>query len=119
MKYTKFDKNTLQALRNELNKVLSSYGLESNLNIEVGNMLFSDSEVEIKVKATIEGAKTFSDVVLESVMHARGLVKEKNGRRLVRYDSKKHRYPFIYENINQPGKFFKCDSALAKFYFGA
>jgi len=45
-----------------------------------------------------------------------GLVMEKNGCKLVRYDSKKYKMPFIYE---KGGKLYKTSEEHAKFLFAA
>lgn len=115
-KFEKFDRKNLVALRAEMEAVLAKYGVDSNLQFEVGQMKFSDSEVQIKVSAKVKGAKTFNDVVLESRVKALGLVMEKNGCKLVRYDSKKYKMPFIYE---KGGKLFKTSEDHAKFLFAA
>lgn len=115
-KFSAFDRKNLQALRVEMEAVLAKYGVDSNLEISVGNMKFSQNEVEIKVSAKIKGAKTFKDTMLESRVKALGLVMEKNGCKLVRYDSKKYKMPFIYE---KGGKLFKTSEDHAKFLFAA
>lgn len=115
-KFEVFDRKNLQALREEMEAVLAKYGMESNLEFTVGGMKFSASDVEIKVSAKVKGAKTFNDVVLESRVKALGLVMEKNGMKLVRYDSKKYKMPFIYE---KGGKLFKTSEEHAKFLFAA
>ena len=116
IKFEKFDRKNLQALRAEMEAVLAKYGVDSNLQFEVGSMKFSESEVQIKVSAKVKGAKTFSDAVLESRVKALGLVMEKNGCKLVRYDSKKYKMPFIYE---KGGKLYKTSEDHAKFLFAA
>lgn len=115
-KFTAFDRKNLNALRAEMEAVLAKYGMESNLEFTTGSMRFSESEVEVKVKAKVKGATTFSDIVLESRVKALGLTMEKNGMKLVRYDSKKFKFPFIYE---KGGKLFKTSEDHAKFLFAA
>jgi hypothetical protein len=115
-KFTAFDRKNLNALRTEMEAVLAKYGIDSNLEFSVGGMKFSQSDVEIKVSAKVKGAKTFGDVVLESRVKALGLVMEKNGAKLVRYDSKKFKFPFIYE---KGGKMYKTSEDHAKFLFAA
>ena len=114
--FTAFDRKNLQALRAEMEAVLAKYGGDSNLEFTVGNMKFSSAEVEIKVSAKVKGAKTFKDTILESRVKALGLVMEKNGAKLVRYDSKKFKFPFIYE---KGGKLYKTSEEHAKFLFAA
>ena len=115
-KFNAFDRSNLKDLRSEMEALLSKYGMESNLEFTVGSMKFSENDVEIKVSTKVKGAKTFKDVVLESRVKALGLVMEKNGARLVRYDTKKHKFPFIYE---KGGKMFKTSEEHARFLFAA
>ena len=116
MQYQKFDKPTLKALRAEMNAVLEKYGVDSNLDIEVGNMRFSDAKVDITVTAKIKGKKTREDIMLDMEIEHLNIMKEKNGRRLVEYRTRNHKYPFIYEEIKS-GKLFKCSKAQAMTYF--
>ena len=64
----------------------------------------------------IKGAVTRTDLNLQRMMQAYGLVAEKNGRTLVRYDVRKPKYPFIYE---ENGKQFKTTADRAKYLFAA
>lgn len=114
--FAKFDRTTLKTLRSEMEAVLSKYGVDANLNIELGTMRFSDAEVEVKIKASIKGAVTRTDLNLQRMIAAYNLVAEKNGARLVRYDTKKPKYPFIYE---KNGKMFKTTAEHAKLLFAA
>jgi hypothetical protein len=114
MKYTSFDKASLKVLREELNKVLKQYGPEG-VQFEIGNIKFSSNECDIAVKAKIEGAKTFSETILETRCAALGLrMVNAQGMKLVDYKSNNHKYPFIFE---RDGKRFKCSESQAKFYF--
>lgn len=118
-KFAKFDKKNLTALRAEMNALLNKYGIESNIEFEVGNMKFSEAEVEIKVKAKIVGAKTFTNVILESRVAALGLkLKNKFGDELVDYNTRAHKMPFVYRNAGD-GKLYKCDERMAKIRFAA
>jgi uncharacterized protein YejL (UPF0352 family) len=118
-KFAKFDKTTLKALRAEMQAVLEKYGANSNLEFSVGNMKFSEGDVEIKVNAKVKGAKTFSNVILNSRVSALGL-KHVNSRgdRLVDYNTRSYKYPFVYVNATN-GKRYKCDETAAKLRFTA
>lgn len=115
-KFTAFDRKNLNALRAEMEAVLAKYGVDSNLEFTVGGMKFAESEVEIKVSAKIKGARTLKDSLLEARVKMLGLVMEKNGAKLIRYDSKKYKMPYIYE---KGGKLFKTSEEHAKFLFAA
>lgn len=118
-KIAKFDKTSLKALRAEMQALLSKYGVESNVEFTVGNMKFSEAEVEIKVSAKIVGAKTLSNTILESRAAALGLkLKNALGDELVDYNTKAYKMPFVYLNARD-GKRYKCDERMAKMRFGA
>jgi hypothetical protein len=118
-KFANFDRKNLTALRNEMSALLSKYGIDSNLEFEVGNMKFSANEVEIKVKAKVKGAKTLTNVILESRVAALGIkLKNKFGDELVDYNTRAHKMPFEYINAAD-GKRYKCDERLAKMRFAA
>ena len=114
--FTAFDRKNLHALRAEMEAVLTKYGIDSNLEFSVGSMSFSPAEVTIKVSAKVKGAVTRGDVMLEARVKTLGLKMEKNGMKLVRYDSKKFKFPFIYE---KGGKMYKTSEEHAKFLFAA
>jgi hypothetical protein len=118
-KFAKFDRKNLTALRAEMQALLSKYGVDSNLEIEVGNMKFSEAEVEIKVKAKVKGAKTLTNVILESRVAALGMkMTNKFGDQLVDYNTRAHKMPFVYINAAD-GKRYKCTEQMAKMRFSA
>ena len=118
-KFAKFDRTNLKALRAEMAAVLEKYGVAANLEIAVGNMKFSEAEVEIKVTAKVIGAKTQSDNILETMIKLKGLkVKNSKGDELVGYNSRAHKMPFIYQKASD-GKRYKCAEDMAKFLFVA
>lgn len=117
MKIQSFDKATLKALRSEMEAVLQKYGSKANVSFEVGNMRFSDSEVDIKVKAKVNGAKTRSDSMLESIVANLGLnMTNAKGDRLVEYKSRSPKYPFVFE---RNGSRYKCSRDQAQLLFAA
>ena len=82
----------------------------------------------MKLSFTIAGATSVRDEKAERqlkiaeqqlnlYMRIEGLVQEKNGRKLIRYDSKKYKMPWIY--LNTDGKTYKCDDRTAKSLFAA
>lgn len=118
MKFQKIDKAACQALRSEMQALLAKYGVDANLEFHVGNMKFSDAEVEIKVKAKVRGAATMSNKMLEAEAKALGLtLDERNGRQLVDYAARSYKYPFVFLN-KADGKRYKCTTANAMAYFG-
>ena len=116
-KFKNFDKTNLKALRAEMQAILEKYGVASNLQIEVGNMKFSEAEVEIKIKAVVKGAKTRTNVILESRVKALGLkITNQFGDELVDYNTRAYKMPFVYK-CAKTGKMFKCDDRMAKMRF--
>lgn len=117
-KFAQFDKATLKALRAEMQEVMNKYAVKANLEIEVGNMRFSDAEVDIKVKAKVKGVATRTDKQLELYAKMAGITSFKNaaGDELVKYNSRSYKYPFVYKNARD-GKMYKCDERQAKRLF--
>ena len=116
-KFAQFDKVTLKALRAEMQEVMNKYAVKANLEIEVGNMSFSDAEVNIKIQAKVKGAVTMTDRILQMEVDRLGLKMENNakGDQLVKYNSRSYKYPFVYSKAD--GKMYKCDGAQAKRLF--
>jgi hypothetical protein len=118
-KFAKFDRKNLNALRDEMSALLKKYGVDTNLEFEVGNMKFSEAEVEIKVKAKVVGAKTLTNVILESRVAALGMkLTNRFGDQLVDYNTRAHKMPFVYINAAD-GKRYKCTEQMAKMRFAA
>jgi hypothetical protein len=118
-KFKSFDKTNLKALRAEMQAVLEKYGVASNLEINVGNMKFSEAEVEIKIKAKVKGAKTRTDSLLETMAKLEGLkLKNSAGDELVEFNTRAYKMPFVYRKASD-GKLYKCDERAAKMRFAA
>jgi len=116
--FNKFDKANLKALRNEMQAVLEKYGVDANLDFEVGNMRFSEAEVDIKVKAKVKGAKTQTDTMLENRVKALGISMTNSfGDELVEYSPRRYKYPYGYRT--RSGKMYKCDETSVKVRFAA
>jgi hypothetical protein len=114
--FTKFDRANLKNLRADLQAVLDAYAAKNGLEFELGGIRFSDAEATIKVTTKIKGALTRTDAALALEVQRLGLVMEKNGKRLVRYDAKKYKFPFIYD---VGGKLYKTTELGAKALFAA
>jgi hypothetical protein len=118
-KFAKFDRKNLTALRNEMSALLKKYGVDTNLDFEVGNMKFSEAEVEIKVKAKVVGAKTLTNVILETRAAALGMkLKNALGDELVDYNARAYKMPFVYVSAKD-GKRYKTSEEGAKMRFAA
>lgn len=118
-KYAQFDKTTLKSLRSEMQAVMDKYAVKANLDINVGNMRFSDAEVTIKVEAKIKGKTTRTDQILEMMMKSNNLkATNSNGDQLTGYNSRAKAYPFQY-TCGTTGKRFKCSTDQAKYKFSS
>ena len=103
----KFDQPTLRNLRVEMQALLEAYGVETNLEITVGNMSFSEVEVNIKVQAKVKGAETLTDRILQMEVDRLGLrMVNVAGERLVEYKTRASKYSFVYKSR---GKLYKTD----------
>jgi len=110
-----FDKKNLKVLREVMNAALAEAGFEG-LSFEVGNAKYEQAEANFQVKVKIEGLETVSDKMLEAEVRRLGLVMEKEGRKLIDYKPRNHKYPFIMED---GGKRYKLSGIQARAYFGA
>ena len=114
--FSEFDRSNLRNLRGEMQALLEKYGVESNLEINIGNMKFSQHEVEIKVSAKVKGMKSISNNILDRQIETHGLTAiNAFGEELVDYNLRAHKMPFVYRSPN--GKLYKCDTRTAKMRF--
>lgn len=116
-KITKFDKSNLATVRADINALLAAYSKKSGIELNIGNISFSEGEFTTKLNAKLPNVKTIDDVILESRVKALGLkTTSKCGKKLVGYNTRAKAYPFVFENN---GKKYKCSTEQAKFYFSA
>ena len=122
MKFQSFDRSSAIALRKELESVLQKYGAESNLEFVFGNTTYSSGAVELKISVKIAGGATLKEEKMEKalgmIMQMHNLQQLKNGKKLVGYDTRKSKFPFIYEDV-ATGKRYKTTEASAKLQFAA
>lgn len=121
-KYTKIDRKNIDGIRKEMQAVLDKYGLDSNMEISIGNIKFSDTSFDAKVSVKISGEKSFQEKQADSELNLMAnfynlSLEECNGKRLTSYKSQNHKYPFIFLNTTD-GKSYKCSEAQAKANFG-
>lgn len=115
MKYEKFDKKTLKALRDEIIKQLQETG-DSNLEYQIGGIKFSEGDCDIQLKVRIKGKKTMTEKMLDQMLVISNLRKKNDaGQTLVEYISRKRKYPWIMEDKN--GKRFQLTDDQAKAFF--
>jgi hypothetical protein len=114
-----FNKQNLGTMRKELNEILAKYGMEQNVNFDIGNMRFSDAEVQIKITAKIKGKVTLSEMADQSnlaYMCDRYALQQtgRNGERMVTFDFRAPKFPVKYV---KDGKKFKCSLEYAQVIF--
>ena len=113
-------KAQLKTLRTEMQAVLNKAGL--GFELTVGNMSFSATEVNIKVKGVVKTAsgavaETPADRMLKAKVAALGLkMVGRKGEKLVEYKSTRYKYPFGYVTVR--GANYKCSETQAKAMFG-
>lgn len=116
MKVTKFSKQNLPMIRQDLDKILKAYADANGFTISIGNIRFSDGEFKAQLETKIVGAVTKSDKILDQMMEQYSLGQIGiGGRELVGVNPRAYGYPFQYI---QGGKRFKCSVESAKLYFG-
>jgi hypothetical protein len=108
-----FNKKNLQVLRQELEAVLVNAGIEG-ISLDLGNGRFNEAEVTFKMSAKVKGLDTPEDQFLKARLASLGCVMQKGSKKLVGYNSRSYKYPFIYE---ENGKRFKAAEDFIKFHF--
>jgi glycerophosphoryl diester phosphodiesterase len=103
-----FNKQSLTALRNELDAVLAKYEKKINVKLETGSIKFSGSEATIKIEAKVVGGVTknqqaliftkfkFGDVIRDAKL---GELK------MIGFNTRAKKYPYEVKAIN--GKEYK------------
>lgn len=119
VKVTEFNKSNLNAVYKEINEVLAKYGLDSNLEFSLGNVKYDPTSFRVPLTVKIKGEKTFTekkcDEELKLVAQFHNLtLNEVDGKQLVGYNSRRHKYPFTYK---QNGKLYKTSLNYAKAVF--
>lgn len=119
--FNEFNKIECGRLRKELQEVLNKYGIDKNIEFDIGSMKFTNESVDVKITTKIKGGKSFKERVIDASLKNNAdwhnltteVVKD---RQLVGYNSRQYRYPFIYINVSTNQK-YKCSLEQAKLYF--
>lgn len=118
MKIDQFTRTNLAAIRSELDEAMAVIAKKHGITLQAGSIRFSAGEAKIGVVARVTESMIVSDMFaleMEKIYKLRANVVI-NGKKLVRYDRKKIKYPFIYQGSD--GKNYKCSYELAKVFFG-
>ena len=106
----------LRVLRTEMQAALNKAGL-TGFTAEVGNMRYGDTEVTIKVVATVSGVQPKKAAGLEEQVALLGLkLVSSDGKKLTGYTPSRWKFPFSYETVR--GARYKCSEEQAKAIFG-
>jgi len=113
-----FNKQTLQVLRDRLNDVLKDF--DPDLQIELGKIVFTEAECDLKVKIRIKDAIGTEKTGLGLIMKQYNLnmVSRDLKLKLVDYRPRSYKYPVIYQDVNT-GERFKTSIERAKYLFAA
>lgn len=116
MKIEQFNTLTLRQLRTVMQRALNLADVEG-VSFEVGNIKFSANECTIKITATTDGQVAVDEGQLKRMMQTCGIAKvEADGWKLIKFDDKKRKYPFIA--LNPRGNQYKLTSDQARGRFG-
>jgi carbon monoxide dehydrogenase subunit G len=114
-------KAQLKTLRTEMQAALDNAGI-TDFKLEVGDMSFSPTTVNIKVAGTVKSAngtvvETPADRDLAEKIAALGLkMIGPKGEKLVEYKASRYKYPFGYVTVR--GARYKQSELSAKAMFG-
>lgn len=119
---TTFTKPVLRELRNQLDAILESSGIDG-YTFEVGNCSYSGGEATFKLKVLIKGGKSVEEQDLEQMAELSDLDTTKiatlQGMKvsLVGYNSKARKRPWIIQDLTT-AKRYVLDDYQAKKHFG-
>jgi hypothetical protein len=108
-----FNRTTLKEIRADMDAALALVAEQHGLEIQIGNMRFSSSEVTIKVVAKVEGA--VNELLVSQAERHNLTLEERDGKKLVNFNRKAAKYPWEY---TESGKTYKCNVSSARAYFG-
>lgn len=107
----------LKTLQSTMQAALDAAGI-TDFTLEVGDMRYSATEVNIKVKGSLTGVATPSDKMFERKVAEYGLgLRGTKGETLTAYNSNRPKYPFSYTTVR--GAYYKCTIEQAVSKFGA
>jgi len=122
MTYQTFNKTTATQFRTEFNELMAKYGQTANLDISIGNIRFTPTEINVKMNVKIRGTTSLAETKASDSLKFEAMIMnltldETMGRKLLEYNSRRHKYPFTYLDL-KTGKRFKTTATMARLYFG-
>lgn len=119
-KYTNIDSEVCKKFRTELNTLFEKFSKENGLKINIGTMKYTDSTIDFKVEAVIEGGKSIKfqryEKNLDVYINYLNLLRECSLYELVGYNTQKRKAPFIVRK-KIDNKMYMMDEATVKHLF--
>lgn len=116
MKVEQITASNIEIIRRELNAVLAKHGMDTNMTFNVGNIRYLEGSFTAKIEGVVQGMKSKNESALDRVLKTMNLkVDGIGGRKLIEFNSRASRYPFVYEEAD--GSRYKCSHSQAKVYF--
>ena len=119
---TTFTKPVLRELRNQLNAVLNSNGIDG-YTFEIGNCSYDGGEATFKLKVLIKGAKSQADIQFEQMAKLSDFDTDKISSlqsmavKLVGFKPRSTKRPWIIQDVSN-NKQYVIDGHTAKRLFG-
>lgn len=108
-----FDNTTARQFRSDLNALFAKFGMEHNLDLQIGTIRFVPGEATFKVSAKVKGGVSKNSAYLELVLADERLKKvNAKGWTLTEYNRRKYRRPFIF--TKEDGKRYAADLRFVK-----
>lgn len=95
-----FTKQNIPMLRREIEGALYAVAQKHGIKLDLGTIRFSSDNFRTTLTAktsTVTPQGVTVNTKLAEMIARYDLLAEKNGARLIDYDERKHKYPFIYE----------------------
>lgn len=98
--FKQFNGKNCRILRDTLHETIASNEKLQDLEIKIGNMIYADTRVTIKLEFSLRGAKTRDEEDLEKFLlnwaeSGTKIVPENKGYTLTGYKSSNRKYPFL------------------------
>ena len=119
-----FDKNTLDSIREDLNKVLKSYGIQKNIDFKIGKISYTESNFRTTLEAfNIENGGNADQIAFEQNCHRFGIPSDWFGKDVEingsRYsvngvNTRARKYPINLKNLNTGMVDKKCSASMIR-----
>ena len=112
---TEITKSIALNVKSDVLTKLAQLGVEYGLRFDIESTSYNSQLINFKLTANVEGVKTQKDVLFDMMVKQEQLTtEERNGRKLIEYNARSPKYPWIFR---MNGKNYKCDIQSARVYF--